>query len=156
MTADNWRRYDGVPELMLGGIVDLDTDTINMNLYLSTSDVETLSQSTLAEVTDEHAVANGYTTAKPLTSPTLTTSGSTGATLVTWDTNNASWTASSGSIIARFALIWDDTVAVPLDAIMCYSLMDDTPLAVTVTDGNTLTVEINVSGILTLSAGQTA
>jgi hypothetical protein len=34
---------------------------------------------------------------------------------------------------------------------VCYSLLDNSPADVTVTDTNTLTVQINASGVFTLS-----
>ena len=59
------------------------------------------------------------------------------------------WTASGGSITARFAVIYDDTHA--SDQALCVCLLDTAPADVTATDGNTFTITMNASGILTLS-----
>ena len=53
---------------------------------------------------------------------------------------------------ARYAAIYDDTVASPVvDPIVCSTLLDTTPADVTATDGNTFTIQMNASGIFTLS-----
>jgi hypothetical protein len=62
------------------------------------------------------------------------------------------FTASGGSITARYAVIDDDTVTTPVaDPLVCYSLLDNSPADLTATDGNTFTVQMNASGIFTLS-----
>jgi hypothetical protein len=61
------------------------------------------------------------------------------------DPADAVWTAAGGSITARFAVLYE--VA---GDVLCYCLLDSTPADVTATDGNTLTVAFNASGIFTL------
>ena len=111
-----------------------------MALFLSTSNLGAAS-TTFAGVTNEHAAANGYTAGG--VSVTLSLSGTT---TVTTDSTDASWTASGGSITARFACIYE--VA---GNVLCYCLLDSTPADVTVTDGNTLTVQIHANGVFTLA-----
>ena len=65
---------------------------------------------------------------------------------VTVDCTDATWTASGGSIVARYAVIYEVG-----GNVLCYCLLDSTPADVTVTDTNTLTVTINASGLFTLS-----
>ena len=62
------------------------------------------------------------------------------------DPADAVWTASGGSITARFAVIYESG-----GNVLCYCLLDSTPADVTATDGNTLTVALNASGIFTLA-----
>jgi hypothetical protein len=57
------------------------------------------------------------------------------------------WTASGGSITARFACIYENASS----KILCYCLLDSTPADVTATTGNTLTVALHASGIFTLA-----
>lgn len=118
------------------GIFDIDSDTYKMALFLSTSNLGVAS-TTYAGVTDEHANANGYTTGGAAI--TLSISGTTTTTV---DGTDVSWTASGGSIVARFAAIYE----VGGD-VLCFCLLDSTPADVTVTTGNQLTVAINASGI---------
>ena len=149
MAADAWVMHDKFKEYMGDGTVDLDADAFKMALFLSTSNIATTSIDGLATATNQHANANGYTTGgDAVASPTWVESAGT----VTFDAANQVWTASGGSIIARFAGIYDDTVTTPeADPIMCHSLLDNTPADVTATDTNTLTIAINASGVFTSS-----
>lgn len=119
----------------------LDADTYKIALFLSTSNIGA-SSTTYAGLTNEHANANGYTTGGK--SVTLSRSGTT---TVTFDaTDPAAWTASGGSITARFAVLYEVS-----GRVLCYCLLDSTPADVTATDGNTLTIAIHASGVFTLS-----
>jgi len=119
----------------------LDADTYKLALFLSTSNIGAAS-TTYAALTNEHANANGYTTGG-----NAVTLSRTGTTTVTFDTTDpAVWTASGGSIIARYAVLYE--VA---GNVLCYCLLDSTPADVTTTTGNTLTITINASGIFTLA-----
>lgn len=140
MAAGNWTFTDGGRTRMLNGTFDFDTDTFKMALFLSTSNIGAAS-TTYAAVTNEHAAANGYATGGVAITVSLS-----GTTTVTVDSTDAVWTASGGSIIARFAVIYE--VA---GDVVCYCLLDSTPADVTVTTGNTLTVQINASGVFTLA-----
>jgi hypothetical protein len=124
----------------LDGTFDIDSDTWKMALFTSTSNLGA-STTTYAGVTNEVANANGYTTGG--VSVTLSLSGTTTVTVAS---TNATWTASGGSITARFAAIYEVG-----GNVLCYCLLDSTPADVTATDGNTLTVQINASGVFTLA-----
>lgn len=140
MAAGNWTFTDVSRTRMLNGTFDFDTDTFKIALFLSTSNIGA-STTTYAGVTDEHSNANGYTTGGASTTVSLS-----GTTTVTVDASDVSWTASGGSITARFAALYE----VGGD-VVCYCLLDSTPADVTVTTGNTLTLQINASGVFTLA-----
>lgn len=140
MAAGSWQFTNSGRTSLLDGTFDLDSDTFKMALFLSTSNIGAAS-TTYAGLTNEHANGNGYTTGG--TSVTLSLSGTT---TVTVDSTDATWTASGGSITARFAVIYEVG-----GRVLCYCLLDSTPADVTATDGNTLTVQINASGVFTLS-----
>src|SRR3954463_16660929 len=126
---------------LLNGTFDLDTDSFKMALFLSTSNIGAAS-TTYAGLTNEHANANGYTTGGIAVALTLA-----GTTTVTLDiATDPVWTASGGSITARFAVIYEVG-----GNVLCYALLDSTPADVTATDTNTLTITMNASGIFTLS-----
>jgi hypothetical protein len=118
------------------------TDTYKMALFLSTSNLST-SSTTYAALTNEHANANGYTTG----GQAITISKS-GTTTITVDSTDVTWTASGGSITARFAVIYEVS-----GDVLCYALLDSIPADVTATNGNTLPVIINASGVFTLTGG---
>lgn len=126
----------------LDGTHDFDTNTFKLALFNSSFVTTTQTYST----TNELATANGYTQG----GATMSGITLTGTTTVTWDdTSNPNWTASGGSIVHRYGVIWDDTAV--SDEIVGYILADNAPADVTVTDGNTLTYQWNASGIFTVS-----
>lgn len=141
MAAGAWTFTNGGRTSLLDGTFDIDSDTWKMALFLSTSDLGAAS-TTYAGVSNEHANGNGYTTGG--VSVTLTLAGTTTVTVDV--SSDPSWTASGGSIVARFAAIYE------VDGnILCYCLLDATPADVTVTDGNILTVAAHASGVFTLA-----
>lgn len=142
MAAGAWTFTDGARTRLLNGTFDLDTDSFKMALFLSTSNIGAASTS-YAGVTNEHANANGYTTGGIAVSLTLS-----GTTSVKVDiSTDPVWTASGGSITARFAVIYE----VGGD-VLCYCLLDDTPADVTATAGNTLTVAAHATnGVFSLA-----
>jgi len=142
MAAGSWLFTDVGRTRLLNGTFDLDTDTFLMALFLSTSNLGAAT-TTYAGVTNEHANANGYTTGGISMGP-LTLSGTTIVTVD--DPADAVWTASGGSITARFAALYESG-----GDVLVYCLLDNTPADVTATSGNTLTVALNASGIFTLA-----
>jgi hypothetical protein len=156
MAAGKWKVYDLAKKYLADGTHDLD-DTTNwkMALFLSTSNANTLSVGTAVygDLTNEHANANGYTTGGVAVAAESWTNASG---TVTFTLANGLWTASGGSIVARFAVIYRNaTVNTIVKPLLCVSLLDTTPADVTVTTGNTLTVSINASGAFTLSGATT-
>jgi hypothetical protein len=142
MAAGAWTFTNGGRTSLLDGTFDLNTDTFLVALFLSTSDIGAAS-TTYAGVTNEHANANGYTTGGISYGP-LVLSGTT--TVTVDDALDAVWTAAGGSITARFAVIYESG-----GNVLCYCLLDSAPADVTATNGNTLTIALNASGIFTLA-----
>lgn len=153
MTANAWKMYDTARERIGDATYDMDGDEFKMALYLSTSDAATLTSGNAeyADLTNEHSNANGYTTGGVAITATITAANQwlRSSSTVTFDTDDAVWTASGGSIVARFAVIYDDTHA--SDGLLCMTTLDNSPADITVTTGNTLTVTINASGVFTLT-----
>lgn len=141
MAAGAWTFTNASRDYMLDGTVVPGADTFKMALFLSTSDLGATS-TTFAGVSNEHAAANGYTAGGVSITLALT-----GTTTVKVDiSTDPVWTANGGSIVARFACIYEVG-----GNVLCYCLLDDTPADVTVTDGNTLTVAAHASGVFTLA-----
>ena len=117
-------------------------DTYKVGLFLSSSNIG-VSSTTFAAVTNEHAGANGYTAGG-----NAVTLSKSGTTTITFDaTDPAIWTASGGSLVARFGVLYE----VGGD-VLCYCLLESIgPADVTATTGNTLTITINAAGVFTLS-----
>jgi len=117
---------------------DIDSGSYKCALFLSTSNIGAAS-TTYAALTNEVANGLGYTTGGIVV--TLTLSGTT--TVTATFASNPLWTAAGGSIVARFAVIYE--VA---GNVLCYS---DFQADQTATDTNTFTVAASGSGIFTLS-----
>jgi hypothetical protein len=151
MAADAWVIHNNFKEYMGDGTVDLDDDAFRMTLHDNSGSLGPIDDpdtNAFADNDDELGTANGYTANGELVAATwvLVT------TTVTFDVADGVWTAALGSIVARFAAIFDDQVTTPVvDPVVCHSLLDNTPLDVTATDGNTLTVQVNSSGVFTLT-----
>lgn len=141
MAAGAWTFPNSARTDLLNGTFDIDTDTYKCALFLSTSNIGAGS-TTYAGLTNEHANANGYTTGGITVSP-LTLAGTTTVT-VDFGTDPV-WTASGGSIVARFAVLYESG-----GRVVCYCLLDSTPADVTTTTGNTLTIA-TPSGAFTLA-----
>jgi hypothetical protein len=141
MAAGSWTFTNGGRTRLLNGTFDIDSDTFKCALLLSTSNIGAAS-TTYAGLTNEHANANGYTTGGVGVTLTLA-----GTTTVTVDiSTDPVWTASGGSIVARFAVIYEVS-----GDVLCYCLLDSAPADVTATTGNTLTVAAHASGVFTLA-----
>ena len=151
MAADNWLVYESAKLNYGNGVMDFANDTFHMQLHTSTY-VPTLSgDSVRADLSNELPTANGYTVAGAAMTVTYTQT----AGVATFDSNDVVWTASGGSLVARFAIVYDNTPTTPLDPLVCYTLLDNTPADITATDGNTLTVQIHANGLFQLSGGIT-
>lgn len=138
--AGAWTFTNGGRTSLLDGTFDLDTDTFKMALLLSTSNIGA-SSTTHAGVTNEHSNANGYTTGGNATVLSLS-----GTTTVTVDCTDEVWTASGGSISARFGEIYEVS-----GNVLTYCLLDSTPDDVTATTGNTFTIAIAAQGVFALA-----
>jgi hypothetical protein len=144
MAAGAWVVTNAIKERIGNAEVNFDTDTFKVRLYSSTSNLAATSDDATA-VTNELSTANGYTAGGAAVTPTWTRSTGT----ATFDVSDPSWTASGGSIVARFAAIVDETPTP--DRVVAYCLLDNTPADVTTTTGNTLTIQISASGVFTLT-----
>ncbi|MFP1634077.1 hypothetical protein ACLB6G_20295 [Zhengella sp. ZM62] len=135
MAAGTFTLYDHVAEIIGDGSIDLDNDTFKIALVTS-SYTPSAAHTTWSQVSsNEVADGNGYTTGGASLA-SVTWAQTSGA--AKFDSNDQVWTASGGSIAARYAVIYDDTSAT--DLLLGYLLLDTTPADLTATDGNTLTV----------------
>jgi hypothetical protein len=152
MASGAWKAYNKFKFRIGDGTIDLD-DTTNWKcaLFLSTSNCNTLSVGTniYADLTNEHANGNGYTTGGVAVTPTWTDSSGTETFNITAP---IVWNASGGSIVARYAVIYKNatvnTIVKPL-GLVC--LLDTTPADRTATTGQAFTINPHASGLWTLS-----
>jgi hypothetical protein len=144
MAANPWKKYNSFPFRMAGKHIDFSGDTFKMALFTSAGNASNPTQTTYGSLTGELPTANGYTVGGvTLTGVSLTQATAT----VTWATGNATWTASGGSLVFRYAVIYDSTTG----DVICWALLDNTPADITVTSGNSFTVQINTLGVYTIT-----
>jgi hypothetical protein len=142
MAAGAWTLTNSTRTKLLNGTFKLDTDTIKCALATSASNISATSTA-WSGVTSEVANGFGYTTGGVTVSP-LVLAGTTTVT-VKFGTN-PTWTASGGSITARYAVLYENS-----GDVICYMLLDSTPANVTITTGNSLTVDGITNPVLSLS-----
>jgi len=147
----NWRVFDDFKEQVGLGKHVLGTDTCKMLLISSTAASPSLSaDDVLADLAGEVATATGYARAT-LTSATWTQSGST----TTLDFADATFTANStgGGFNCKYAVIYNDTQTSPADPLIAYSNLDNSTGIVSISAGNTLTV--NVTNVFKVTGATT-
>jgi len=140
MAAGPWLFTDAGRTQLLSGTFLFGVDTFKIALFLSTSNLGP-GTTTYAGVTNEVANAFGYTTGGA-----SVTSSVSGAQTVTVDTSDATWTATGGDLIAKFAAIYEVG-----GNVLCYCLLDGSGVDVTATNGTNFQIVINVSGVFILA-----
>ena len=144
MAAGAWTFTNTTRANLLNGTFDLDTDTFKCALLtsLSTIGASTTTWSGVTTVTGAEVAAGGYTAGGIAVA--LVVAGTTSVT-VKFNTN-PTWTASGGSIVAKYAVIYEVG-----GNVLCYCLLDGTGANLTVTAGNSLTIDGITTAIFTLA-----
>ena len=156
MAADAWKVYNKTKEYIGDGTIDLDAGDAFFSVILVTSSyTPALTHSTYADVSaNEVANGNGYTTGGDFPGTTTWTESSG---TVTFDSADPSWTASGGSITARYAVLVHVAAGTGVpqstDKILAYCLLDNTPADVSAADGNAFTITLDSTGYFTVSGG---
>ena len=154
MAADAWAVYNKAKEFIGDGTIDLDARSAYFSVVLLTSSyTPALTHSTYADISGaEVAEANGYTTGGDVCS-NVTWSESSGT--VTFDSDDPAWTASGGSIVARYAALVHIAAGSGLpqtgDKLIAYSLLDNAPADVTAVSGADFTIQISANGYFQVS-----
>lgn len=124
-------------------LIDLSVDAFKLSLHGSASNAADTTVGNFASLTDE-VVGNGYPAGGvALANVTWTPAGA----IITFDSDDAQFLASGGSIVSRYAAIYDNTDA--SKTVLGHILLDITPADVIVTDGNTMTIIVNAAGWFT-------
>ena len=144
-SAGPWVVYNEFKENLGKKLIDLSADAFKIALFTSTSNVgaATLATATYGNATNEVANGSGYLTGGVTAAATWVRSTGT----VTFDTADASWTASGGSITARWAVLYDNTPVTKY--LIAFMLLDSAPADTVTADGNTLT--ISIANVFTLT-----
>lgn len=148
MAAGNVIVYDSFKLWMGDGTFDMDADTFKVLLASNSYSPDIAVDSVLADITNQVANGNGYTTGgATLGSVTWTKSGST----TKFDAADSSWTASGGAIgpIRKAVIYKSGTANAHISPLVGYCVLDSADISIS--DGNLFTIQWNASGILTLT-----
>lgn len=124
--------------------MDYLSDTFKLTLHTSTYTPAIDTDEVKADATNELSTANGYT-AGGYTLGTKTVSYNATGNVTTLDCADVTVTASGGSLVFRYGVVWDDTPTSPADPLFGYIDLG----AQTITDGNSLVIATAASGLAT-------
>lgn len=147
----SWNFYDSFKEYMADGTIDLDdvtAGTFKVMLTTSTYVPNAGTHTQISDVTNEITAAGGYAR-QSLTGVTWTEAV---AGTMQWDADDTTFSAVGADFdAARYWVLYDDTTTSPVDALIAYGLIDNTPADVTVVDATSLTLQWNVSGMFRIT-----
>lgn len=148
MAATAWAIYNKAKNKIAEGTIPLNAAVWKCQLHTSASNASVSTFSLVSSINNEVANGNGYLTGgKQLSAPTWTTGASAG--VYRFDTSDPVWTASGGTIPnIKFAVIRTSTSATG-GHVLCWSKL--TTAQFTLAQDNTLTIQMNASGIFTLT-----
>ena len=142
MAATAWTIHDQTIERIGDNTVDLDNHVFRVALFRAASNAETQSLNNFSQLTNQTASGNGYTSGgNTLAGVTWTSSNG----VARFDSNDTTWNASGGSIVAQIAVLYDDTDTAK--TVIAHSTLD--PAEINITSGNFLTIQMNAAGIFT-------
>jgi len=147
--SGNFNLFNSAKLSIMDGTINLSSDTFKIVLCTSAQAITVgtapFVDAVYADLTAELTTANGYTAGgQALTTVALSQT----AGVFKFDCDNPSWTASGGSLTARYYAIYSDT-ATNKD-LLGFGLLDTTPADVTVIDTEPLTIAISASGLFTI------
>jgi hypothetical protein len=147
MAAGAWSVYNLAKKYVGNGTLKLDTAK-RITLHTSASNANTATLSAFSQLTNEVTSGNGYSSSgKALASITWTVGASAG--IYAFDAADVVWTGTGGTIAnIKFAVI-SNTSGGSAGKLLCRSQLTSSQF--TLSSGNTLTLQMNASGILTLS-----
>ena len=135
---DNWKAY-------IAQNPDLALDTFKILLTTSGYTPDIANHQQLSDVTNEVS-GSGYAR-QTLGSVNWSQVGG----VASFKFADPVFTATGGNFTARRWVIYDDSSSGLVRPLMCVGLLDNSDADVTVTDGNTLTFNVNAAGLFTLS-----
>ena len=147
MAAGAWTVYSEAKKYIGNATLNLSTAK-RISLHTLASNANTASLSVFSELTGEVTSGFGYSTSgKALTTVRWTTGASAGQMM--FDADDVVWTGTGGAISnIKFAVI-SNTSGGAAGKLLCRSQL--TTAQFTLASGNTLTLQMNSAGILTLT-----
>lgn len=149
MAAQAWKLYNETKKKIGNTTVNLAATVYRITLHQSASNFATATLSIYNELTSEVAEANGYSSSgKALTTETWTVGVSAGQ--YRFDCDDPLWTATGGTIPnIKGAVIWLSAAASANRHLLVRASLTSTQF--TLASGNTLTLQMNSSGVFTMA-----
>lgn len=149
MAAGAWTVYNLAKKKIGNGTLSLASTVFRITLHTSASNANTATLGVYNSVNNEVAEANGYSSSgKALANEAWTVGASAGQ--YKFDADDVVWTGTGGTIPnIKFAVIWLSAAASANRHLLCRSQLTSSQF--TLAQGNTLTIVMNASGILTLA-----
>lgn len=155
MAAQAWKIYNlAKKKIGTGGAtsatsLSLAATVFRISLFTSASNAATLTLGTIASVTNEVTEGNGYSSSgKALTGEVWTVGAS--AKQYKFDVDDVIWTATGGTIPnIKFAVIWLSAASANGRHLLATASLTSTQF--TLSSGNTLTLQMNSSGVFTMA-----
>lgn len=149
MAAGAWAVYNEAKKYIGNATLNLSATVFRITLHTSASNANTATLSTYNELTGEVTESNGYSSSgKALTSEVWTVGASAGQ--YKFDADDVIWTATGGNIAnIKIAAIWISAATTANRKLLCRSVL--TTSQFTLSTGNTLTLQMNSAGIITLA-----
>lgn len=149
MAAGAWTVYNEAKKYIGAALINLLTGNFRVQLHTSASNAATATLSVISEVTNEVSEATGYSSSgKALANRVWTAGASAGQ--YKFDADDVIWTATGGNIAnIKHAVIWLSGASAGARKLLCRSQLSSSQF--TLSTGNTLTLQMNASGILTLA-----
>lgn len=152
MAASAWTIYNAAKEWLGDGTFDMDADAFKLALFAS-GYTPSATHDNFSTISGDEISHSSYNAGGEVLNA-VTWNRSAG--VVTFDSDNVSWDATTGTLSAKYGVMYNDTLSTgtgdPVtDGLLCYSNLSSTGGTVSVTSGNTLTVQMSASGIFTVS-----
>lgn len=146
MAATAWALYNKAKGKIGNGTIKLGVDTFRMHLYQNTSNANSVNHSVISQLSNE-STGGGYAN-KAIASATW---ASISATTWRFDSNNVIFSASGSDITnVLFAVVRANGASALANHAFMWSQLTSTGI-ITVSNGNTLTIQIHAQGYFELT-----
>jgi hypothetical protein len=149
MAAQAWSVYNLAKKKIGNGTLSLASTVFRISLVTSASNFATFTLGVFGSITNEIADGNGYSTSgKAMTNEVWTVGAS--AKQYKFDADDVVWTATGGAISnIKAAVIWISGASAAARHLLCRASLTSTQF--NLATNNTLTIQMNSAGILTLT-----
>ena len=155
MAAQAWKIYNlakkkiGTAGAASSTTIDLSATVFRISLFTSASNAATLTLGTIQSVTSEVTEGNGYSSSGKALAAEVWTVGAS-AKQYKFDVDDVIWTATGGTIPnIKFAVIWLSAASANGRHLLVTASLTSSQF--TLSSGNTLTLQMNSSGVFTMA-----